>query len=69
MIVKDGETAVIGGIYEAEDNMTDSSVPYLSKIPLISWLFKREFRKTQKTELLLFITPIILKNLYAEGDK
>jgi type IV pilus assembly protein PilQ len=69
MIVKDGETAVIGGIYEAEDNVTDSSVPYLSKIPLISWLFKREFKKTQKTELLLFITPIILKNLYAEGDK
>lgn len=69
MIVKDGETAVIGGIYEAEENMTDSGVPYLSKIPLISWLFKREFRKTQKTELLLFITPLILKNLYAEGDK
>jgi type IV pilus assembly protein PilQ len=69
MIVKDGETAVIGGIYEAEENMTDSGVPYLSKIPLISWLFKREFKKTQKTELLLFITPIILKNLYAEGDK
>jgi type IV pilus assembly protein PilQ len=69
MIVRDGETAVIGGIYESEDNVTDSSVPYLSKIPLISWLFKRDFKKTQKTELLLFITPIILKNLYAEGDK
>ena len=69
LIVKDGETAVIGGIYESEDNVTDSSVPYLSKIPLISWLFKRDFKKTQKTELLLFITPRILQNLYAEGDK
>jgi len=69
LIVKDGETAVIGGIYESEDNVTDSSVPYLSKIPLISWMFKRDFKKTQKTELLLFITPRILQNLYAEGDK
>lgn len=69
MIVKDGETAVIGGIYESTDNMSDSSVPYLSKIPLFSWLFKREFKKMEKTELLLFITPVILKNLYAEGDK
>jgi type IV pilus assembly protein PilQ len=69
VIIRDGETAVIGGIYETTDNTTDSSVPYLSKIPLISWLFKREFKKMEKTELLLFITPTILKNLYAEGDK
>jgi type IV pilus assembly protein PilQ len=69
VIIRDGETAVIGGIYESTDNLADSSVPYLSKIPLISWLFKREFKKMEKTELLLFITPSILKNLYAEGDK
>jgi type IV pilus assembly protein PilQ len=69
VIIRDGETAVIGGIYETTENMTDSGVPYLSKIPLISWLFKREFKNMQKTELLLFITPSILKNLYAEGDK
>lgn len=69
VIIRDGETAVIGGIYETTDNITDSGVPYLSKIPLISWLFKREFKKMEKTELLLFITPSILKNLYAEGEK
>ncbi|HPW35588.1 MAG: type IV pilus secretin PilQ [Syntrophorhabdus sp.] len=69
VIIKDGETAVIGGIYETQDNVTDSSVPYLSKIPLLGWMFKRDYKKLQKTELVLFITPLILKNLYAEGDK
>lgn len=69
VIIRDGETAVIGGIYETQDNVTDSSVPYLSKLPLINWLFKRDYKKLQKTELVLFITPSILKNLYAEGDK
>jgi type IV pilus assembly protein PilQ len=69
VIIRDGETAVIGGIYETQDNVTDSSVPYLSKIPLLGWMFKRDYKKLQKTELVLFITPLILKNLYAEGDK
>jgi len=32
-------------------------------------MFKRDYKKLQKTELVLFITPLILKNLYAEGDK
>lgn len=69
VIIRDGETAVIGGIYETQDDVTDSSVPYLSKIPLLGWMFKRDYKKLQKTELVLFITPLILKNLYAEGDK
>jgi type IV pilus assembly protein PilQ len=69
VIIKDGETAVIGGIYETQDDVTESNVPYLSKLPLLGWLFKRDYKKLQKTELVLFITPSILKNLYAEGDK
>jgi type IV pilus assembly protein PilQ len=69
VIIRDGETAVIGGIYETQDDVTDSSVPYLSKIPLLGWMFKRDYKKHQKTELILFITPLILKNLYVEGDK
>lgn len=69
VIIRDGETAVIGGIYETQEDVTDSSVPYLSKIPLLGWMFKRDYKKLQKTELVLFITPLILKNLYAEGDK
>ncbi|OPY00271.1 MAG: Type IV pilus biogenesis and competence protein PilQ precursor [Syntrophorhabdus sp. PtaU1.Bin002] len=69
IIIKDGETAVIGGIYESTENWSDSGVPFLNKIPLLRWLFDREYKKREKSELLLFITPVILKNLYAEGDK
>jgi type IV pilus assembly protein PilQ len=69
VIVKDGETAVIGGIYETTEALTNSSVPFLSKIPVLGWLFNREQKERGKTELLIFITPIVLKNLYAEGGR
>jgi type IV pilus assembly protein PilQ len=69
IIIRDGDTAVIGGIYETEENMSDQGVPFLSKIPVIKWLFSREFKKMTKTELLLFITPMILKNLYSDGGR
>ena len=67
VIVRDGETAVIGGIYETTETLTKNSVPFLSKIPLLGWLFRQERTERDKTELLVFITPLILKNLYAEG--
>lgn len=69
VIVKDGETAVIGGIYETSETVTKNSVPYLSKIPVLGWLFNKQFTERDKTELIVFITPRILKNLYAEGDE
>jgi type IV pilus assembly protein PilQ len=59
LIVKNGETIVIGGIYEEKDYESDSAVPALSKIPLLGWLFKKEAMKKDKTELLIFITPTI----------
>lgn len=64
LIVKDGETIVLGGIYEIEDSNSDSGVPYLNKIPLFGWLFKKEEKRDRKTELLIFVTPNIIKNLY-----
>ena len=69
IIIKDGETAVIGGIYETAENKSNQAVPYLSKIPVIKWLFNRDFRSMEKTELLLFITPTILRNLYSEVER
>ncbi len=65
LIVKDGETAVLGGIYEIEDGNSESGVPFFSKIPLLGWLFKKETRTDKKTELLIFVTPKIIKNLYS----
>ncbi|HOP85706.1 MAG TPA: type IV pilus secretin PilQ [Syntrophorhabdaceae bacterium] len=64
LIVKDGETAVLGGIYEIEDGDSESGVPFFSKIPLFGWLFKKEAKTDNRTELLIFVTPKIIKNFY-----
>lgn len=61
VIVKDGETTVIGGIYESIQTDTVSGVPLLSNIPLLGWLFKSKYKKDEVTELLIFITPTIVK--------
>lgn len=66
LFVRDGETAVIGGIYEITQNNSDTGVPFLKHIPLLGWLFNRNVRNDNKTELLIFVTPTILKNLYTE---
>ncbi len=66
LYVKDGETAVIGGIYEREENEGESGVPLLKSIPLFGWMFKKTTQKDTKTELLIFITPRIIRNLYKE---
>jgi type IV pilus assembly protein PilQ len=59
LIVKNGETIVIGGIYTESDSESETGVPFLSKIPLIGGLFKRDTKTKDKTELLIFITPRI----------
>lgn len=66
VIVKDGETAVIGGIYEAEESSREDGIPILRHIPIFNWLFKHERTSTTKTELLVFITPRIIKNIYSQ---
>ncbi|MBA4390038.1 MAG: hypothetical protein C0399_03775 [Syntrophus sp. (in: bacteria)] len=64
LYVKDGETAVIGGIYERTENDGESGLPGLRHIPLLGWLFKKSTKLDNKTELLIFITPRILKDIY-----
>jgi type IV pilus assembly protein PilQ len=60
MLVKNGETTVIGGIYVDNDTEIDDGVPFLMDIPLLGWLFKSNSKLKQKTELLIFITPKIV---------
>jgi len=60
ILMKDGETTVIGGIYETTEVRSVSGVPFLMRIPFLGWLFKTEDRQQQKTELLVFITPRIV---------
>lgn len=66
LYVRDGETAVIGGIYERSENDGESGLPGLRNIPLLGWLFKKSTKSDTKTELLIFITPRILKNMYKD---
>jgi type II secretory pathway component GspD/PulD (secretin) len=60
--VSDGQTTVIGGIYVSQQQATDDRTPGLHKVPLLGWLFKRESMRDQSRELLIFITPRIIKN-------
>jgi len=60
VLLDNGETVVIGGIYEQDKNDTVTKVPFLGDIPLLGWLFKSKEVKDNKTELLIFLTPRIL---------
>ncbi|HLX29360.1 MAG TPA: type IV pilus secretin PilQ family protein [Casimicrobiaceae bacterium] len=59
--VNNGDTAVIGGIYEENITNTISKVPFLGDIPVAGNLFKSTLRSAEKTELLIFLTPRIVK--------
>lgn len=61
VLVKNGETTVIGGIYERVQTSTDRGVPFFSKIPVLGWLFKSKFEEDVVTELLIFLTPTIVE--------
>jgi type IV pilus assembly protein PilQ len=61
VLVKDGETAVIGGLFRSSLSTIDAKVPLLSNIPLLGWLFKSHSSTSDKEELLVFITPTIVK--------
>jgi len=57
LLIDDGNTVVIGGIIKTSKFSGVSGVPWLSKIPLIGWLFKSTNKTDNKEELLIFITP------------
>ncbi len=59
--VADGDTAVIGGVSSVDEGVSQSGVPVLSKIPVLGWLFKNRSRNRSNAELLIFITPKILR--------
>ena len=61
VLVRDGETIVIGGIYESENNETSQGVPWAKNLPIIGWLFKNQDTLNVRRELLLFITPTIMQ--------
>jgi type IV pilus assembly protein PilQ len=60
VLVKDGDTIVIGGIYESENTERQEGIPWLMKIPVLGWLFKNQEIQNVKRELLIFITPTLM---------
>ncbi|MDH3673203.1 MAG: type IV pilus secretin PilQ, partial [Gammaproteobacteria bacterium] len=60
VLLDNGETVVIGGVYERDQNDTINKVPFFGDIPLLGWLFKQKAVRDNKTELLIFLTPKIL---------
>ncbi len=59
IVMRDGETAVLGGILETEHRESERKVPLLGDIPLLGHLFKSTGRVSNKGELLIFVTPRI----------
>jgi len=60
--VKDGGTAVMGGVYKNTNSTSKTGVPFLENLPLLGFLFRNKTDKDNNDELLVFITPHILKN-------
>jgi type IV pilus assembly protein PilQ len=60
--VSDGQTTVLGGIYASNETASSDRTPGLSRVPFLKWLFKRDSMSDGSTELLIFITPRIIKS-------
>jgi type IV pilus assembly protein PilQ len=61
VLVDDGQTVVIGGVYEFSDRSSIAKVPFLGDVPFLGNLFKKKGRSKEKAELLIFITPKVLR--------
>jgi type IV pilus assembly protein PilQ len=59
--IRDGETMVIGGVFIDTQSNNVSGIPYLSRVPVLGWLFKQKTEAVAKQELLIFLTPTIVK--------
>jgi type IV pilus assembly protein PilQ len=61
VLVSNGDTTVIGGIYVSREQAAEDRTPALHRLPLLGWLFKRESVTDESRELLIFITPRIIR--------
>jgi type IV pilus assembly protein PilQ len=61
VLVKDNDTIVIGGVYVSQEQTQNDRTPGLHRLPLLGWLFRRDVIDDQANELLIFITPRIIK--------
>ena len=66
--LKNGEIAVMGGLMQDENRKKDNVIPGLSRIPVLGNAFKMAMREYVKTELVIFLRPLIIRNPSLEGD-
>ena len=62
VLIRDGETMVIGGVFIDTQSNSVAGIPYLSRVPVLGWLFKQKTEAVAKQELLIFLTPTIVKS-------
>ena len=62
VLVDNGGTLVIGGIYTQDERSTTTKVPVLGELPYVGFLFRQNTKSDNRAELLVFITPKILKD-------
>jgi type IV pilus assembly protein PilQ len=68
ILVRNGQTSVIGGIYQDTESNSENGVPGLKDIPVLGWLFKSKTKLKDKNELLIFLTPRILQQQQMAQD-
>ncbi len=62
VLVDNGETVVLGGVFERTRADSEEKIPFFGDLPVVGWAFKQEYKEDRKKELLIFITPKILKD-------
>ncbi|MCL2283313.1 MAG: hypothetical protein FWC26_08360 [Fibromonadales bacterium] len=69
VVVSDGETVVIGGLTKNEEMETETGIPLLKDIPILGYLFKHTRKEFTKKDLIIFVTPRIMRNYLADTPK
>lgn len=62
IVVNNGDTAVLGGLVRDRENISENKVPFLGDLPVLGWLFKSKSRETEKVNLMVFLTPKIIRS-------
>ncbi len=62
VLVNNGETVVLGGIYQQNKQSQKDSIPFFGKLPLVGWMFRNENNSDQRSELMIFVTPKIIQD-------
>lgn len=69
VLVDNGETVVLGGVYEQQKTKTITKVPVLGDLPIVGRAFRKDINRVRKNELLIFVTPKIVDKRYTSRDK